>query len=256
MQRVEVWLPRLPQKLDGFMIAQLSDFHYDPYFCAPPIMTAVKMVNALNPDLVALTGDFVTVPIQAGDHPRYPRAARAAQPCAQLLAGLRSRWGSLAVLGNHDAGADGEEVSRSLGSAGIRVLRNQSVAVEHDGGRIWVAGIDDVLDGDANMSQTLRGIPNGEATILLCHEPDYADHAATYPVDLQLSGHSHGGQVRFPLIGPPFLPVLAKKYPWGLRRVGQMMLYTNCGVGTIRVPVRWNCPPEVTLLTLRSGTRT
>jgi len=88
---------------------------------------------------------------------------------------------------------------------------------------------------------------------LLVHEPDFADDAALYPVDLQLSGHSHGGQIWLPGIGAPWLPLYARRYPRGLRRIGQLTLYTNLGLGTIRVPIRLNCPPEVTLLTLRSS---
>ncbi|HET7442412.1 MAG TPA: metallophosphoesterase [Terriglobales bacterium] len=254
--RVEIALPRLPQKLDGFTIAQLSDFHYDEYFSRTPIATAVKMVNALNPDMVALTGDFVTVPLATAEVERAPKAARDAVPCAQLLGGLRARCGSFAVLGNHDESSDPDEVTAALQQSDIRVLRNQALPVEREGERFWLAGINDALWGEADLKKTLRDVPAEAATVLLCHEPDFADEAANYPVDLQLSGHSHGGQVRLPLIGPPFLPPMARKYPWGLRRVGRMMLYTNCGVGTIRIPVRWNCPPEVTLIILRSGTRT
>lgn len=253
--RVEVALPRLPEKLDGFTIAQLSDFHYDEYFSKTPIATAVKMVNALTPDVVALTGDFVTVPMQVREEEKYPKAAQNAEPCARLLRELRPRLGSIAVLGNHDDTSDPDEIARALGRAGIRVLRNQSIPVEHQGGRVWVAGVNDVLGGTADVGQALRAVPDGEAAILLCHEPDYADEVAAQAIDLQLSGHSHGGQVRLPLIGPPYLPPLARKYPWGLRRVGRMALYTNGGIGTIRIPVRWNCPPEVTLLRLRSGSR-
>lgn len=102
------------------------------------------------------------------------------------------------------------------------------------------------------MDATLKSVPREEAVVLLSHEPDYADEVARYPVDLQLSGHSHGGQVRLPLLGAPWLPEGAQKYPWGLRKVGNLTLYTNAGLGTIRVPVRLNCPPEITLFTLRA----
>jgi predicted MPP superfamily phosphohydrolase len=86
---------------------------------------------------------------------------------------------------------------------------------------------------------------------LLAHEPDYADYVARFPVDLQISGHSHGGQVRAPLLGPVFLPAMARKYIWGQYKIGGLTLYTNPGLGTVAVPVRWNCPPEITLITLR-----
>jgi uncharacterized protein len=252
LRRVDIGLRRLPQEFDGFTIAQLSDFHYDPHFCVIPITAAIKVVNGLTPDLIALTGDFVTVPLGAGDSERRPEAARDAQPCARLLGELRAKLGSVAVLGNHDYFSDPEEVTAALQASGIRVLRNGAFPVERNKAVLWLAGVDDALGGAADLKQTLRQIPSGDATILMCHEPDFADEAAGYEIDVQLSGHSHGGQIRLPLIGPPFLPPMGKKYPWGLRQIRNMMLYTNCGIGTIRLPVRWNCPPEITLLTLRS----
>lgn len=255
LRRVDIRLPRLPQQFDGFTIAQLSDFHYDQYLSAGPNAAAVNIVNGLNPELVVLTGDFVTVPMLAGERQRTPKAARPAAACARLLGGLRARYGSMAVLGNHDEFSDPDEIAAALQSNGIRVLRNRALAVERDGARLWVAGVEDVLGGRADLKETMRVIPSRAATVLLCHEPDFADQVERYPVDLQLSGHSHGGQVRFPIIGAPYLPPLARKYPWGLRQVGRMMLYTNCGIGTIRIPVRWNCPPEVTLFTLRAKAR-
>ena len=254
LRRVEIALDGLPQAFDGFTIAQLSDFHYDSHFCVIPIRAAVKMVNALNPDLIVLTGDFVTVPMEASDAEKRPEAAREARPCAKLLGQLRARFGSVAVLGNHDEFSDADEVAAALQSSAIRVLRNENFPLQRGSAKLWLAGVNDVLGGGADIRQALRGIPDEATTVALCHEPDYADHVAKYPVGLQLSGHSHGGQIRLPLIGPPYLPPLARKYPWGLRRVGRMMLYTNCGIGTIRVPVRWNCPPEVTIFTLRAGT--
>ena len=100
------------------------------------------------------------------------------------------------------------------------------------------------------MPRALHDIRRNETTILLAHEPDFADYVAAHPVSVQLSGHSHGGQIRLPFIGSPYLPELARKYPWGLRRVGGLNLHTNCGLGTIELPIRWNCPPEVTLIRL------
>jgi predicted MPP superfamily phosphohydrolase len=134
---------------------------------------------------------------------------------------------------------------------GIQVLANQSVSIEAKGARFWVGGVDDVLEGSADLDATLHEIPTGESVILLAHEPDYADYVTRYPVDLQLSGHSHGGQVRVPFLRPLWLPDLAKKYIWGLYKIGGLTLYTNPGLGTVGAPVRMNCPPEITLLTLR-----
>jgi predicted MPP superfamily phosphohydrolase len=113
--------------------------------------------------------------------------------------------------------------------------------------------VGDVLTGFARIDVALKPIPKSEAVVLLAHEPDFADVAARHAVDLQLSGHSHGGQVNLPLLGPPVLPELARKYPRGLRRVGRTTLYTNIGLGTIIVPIRVLAAPEVTLLRLRAS---
>ena len=249
--KVEMVLPRLPAAFDGFRIAQLSDFHYDEVFSVVPIRAAVEMVNRLNPDLVVLTGDFVT-----GSY-RKPRrrnrnSARPIEPCANVLSGLRSHLGSLAVLGNHDLATDPGFVTGALQSHDIPVLRNRSRAFEQDGARLWVCGLDS-LDGSPDLGVAMRGIPSQEAVIVLVHEPDYADTVSQYAVDLQLSGHSHGGQIWLPGIGAPWLPEFARRYPRGQYRVGPLQLYTNIGLGTIRIPVRLNCPPEVTLLTLRTS---
>jgi len=248
VRRVEVRLRRLPAALDGFTIAQLSDFHYSALGDSL-LRQAVQLTNQLHPDLVMLTGDFVTVRL---GHKRDPDAAADAEPCAAILAGLRSRHGSFAVLGNHDHFSDSQIVSRSLEDRGIQVLRNRSGPIERDGVRIWIAGVDDVLGGDDDLHLALRGIADDQAVVLGVHEPDYAELVKRQRVDLQLSGHSHGGQVRLPLIGPPFLPPLGRMYPLGLYHLGTLTLYTNPGIGTIRIPARLNCPPEITLLKLRA----
>lgn len=251
--RLEIPLTRLPASLDGFTIAQLSDLHYDEHFSAVPIRKAVSIVNGLQPDLIALTGDFATVPAFSDYLHNAKKGAAAAEPCALAIASLRARYGVFAILGNHDHDSDPDRVIAALMSQGIQLLRNASHPIEAAGARLWLAGVDDVLTGRPDLDVSLKGIPRSEPVVLLAHEPDYADQAAAYPVDLQLSGHSHGGQVRLPLIGAPFLPDLAKKYPWGLRRVGPLTLYTNVGLGTIRIAARLNCPPEVTLITLRAA---
>jgi hypothetical protein len=245
--RQDFVLPRWPERLSGFTIALLSDFHYDPYFSVHPLHAAIPMVNALHPELIVLTGDFVTVPVVGDDK----KAALAAEPCALLLRQMTAPHGLWAVLGNHDDGTDPRYVKHALESANIKVLANQSEPIERDGARIWLAGVNDVLSRTADLSKTLRRVPADEAVILLAHEPDFADHASRFPIDLQLSGHSHGGQVRIPFLPPIYLPAMAKKYVLGTYRIGPLTLYTNAGLGTVGVPMRLNCPPEITLLTLR-----
>lgn len=244
--RKEIKVRRWPSRLEGFTIALLSDFHYDPYFSVHPIRGSIDMVNDLHPDLIALTGDFVSVPY-IGD---AVRAARAAEPCAKLLGKLKAPHGLWAVLGNHDVSSDPGRVKSALAGESIQVLSNQAIPIEKEGGRFWLGGVDDVLEGSADLIATLKNVPADEATVLLAHEPDYADYVARYPVDLQLSGHSHGGQVRLPFVRPLFLPELARKYIWGLFKVGALTLYTTAGIGTVRVAVRFNCPPEITLIRL------
>lgn len=249
---LEVTLPRLAESWDGFRIAQLSDLHYDDYFSVVPLRKAIDIVNRLKPDLIVLTGDFVTSPLQPSGHSRARAAAAPIEPCAQCLSQLRAPSGVLAVLGNHDVDTDAARIIEVLQSHSTQVLRNRSLPIEREGKRVWFAGVDDVLAGKPDLKLALGGIPPSEPVVLLAHEPDFADFAAHYPVDLQLSGHSHGGQIRLPLLGAPYLPKLGRRYPWGLRRIDSLVLYTNVGVGTIRIPMRLNCPPEVTLITLRA----
>ena len=123
-----------------------------------------------------------------------------------------------------------------------------------NGKRLWLAGIDDILVGAPDLDRTLKDIPREEPVLLMAHEPDFAvESAQGDQVDLQLSGHSHGGQVRVPIIGPTWLPPLGRRYPRGMYHIRNLTLYTNVGLGTVRIPVRFNCPPEITLITLRKG---
>ena len=246
--RKDVALRRWPERLEGYTIALLSDFHFDPYFSVHPIEASIGIVNGLNPDLIVLTGDFVSIPQFKGGE---EKAAATAEPCADLLRQMHARHGLWAVMGNHDYYTNPWRITNILQEHGIKVLVNRSVPIEQDGARFWLAGVNDVVSGTADLDTTLDIVPENEATILLAHEPDYADEVARYHVDLQLSGHSHGGQVRLPLVPPLFLPKLGKKYVWGLYRIGPLTLYTNAGIGTVVLPIRFNCPPEITLLTLR-----
>jgi uncharacterized protein len=248
--KIEIPLARLPHSFDGFRIVQLTDFHYQQHFSEIPIRKAVNIVNDLRPDLTVFTGDFVTVPL-------FDRQLSLAdvnastEPCATLLGAVLGE--KYAILGNHDAAAYPGRIIHILTGSNIPVLRNQSVPLERGQDRIWLAGIDDLLRGAPDMAATLAAIPEKDAIVLLAHEPDFADDASLTSVDLQLSGHSHGGQIWIPGIGAPWLPPMARAYPRGLYKIRDLTLYTNIVIGTIRVPVRLNCPPEITLITLRSS---
>jgi predicted MPP superfamily phosphohydrolase len=172
-----------------------------------------------------------------------------AEIIVEAFSRLQAPAGVFAILGNHDHWTDAEQVCEAAREAGVTVLRNQGMALQE--GALWLAGVDDVWEEKHDLEAALGGAPDESAVILLAHEPDYADEvAADGRVALQLSGHSHGGQVRFPYFGATVLPYLGRKYPFGLRQVGSMWLYTNRGVGVVSPPVRFNCRPEITLLTL------
>jgi predicted MPP superfamily phosphohydrolase len=238
--RVDIPIRGLPIPLQGFNIAQLSDFHVGPHVKAEDVRRAVEITNELGPDLVVLTGDYVF------------GSAQHSAACAMELAALQAEQGVHAILGNHDFWTDADVVAASLRQTGLDVLRNEHRRLRVEGADLYLVGIEDVWSGEPDLEVALDGVPHGAFTVLLAHEPDFADHAAGQNITLQLSGHSHGGQVRLPFVGAPILPYLARKYPYGLRRVGEMWLYTNRGVGLIAPPVRFLCRPEITLLRLQT----
>ena len=166
--RKEIALRRWPSRMDGFTIALLSDFHYDPIFSIHPIRTAVQMVNQLRPGLVALTGDFVTSPMFGNPH----SAAADAEPCAQLLRTLHAPHGVWAVMGNHDAAAGPAHVTGALQAAGIKVLTNLATPIEKNGGHFWLIGVGDVMAWHADLHAAIAPVPGNDAVVLVAHEPD------------------------------------------------------------------------------------
>jgi len=238
---VDIHLSRLPKELDGLRIVQMSDFHYFPPLVTRQAKMAVDIANSLHPDLIVLDGDYVT------ESPHH------AEPLATILANLHERLGVYAVLGNHDYWTNADIVQRALTSHGISVLRNQSVPITSAHARVWLTGVDDATEGLADIQMALKNIPRNEAVVLLVHEPEFADVACRYPVDLQLSGHTHGGQVRLPFIGALHYPKGGRKYSLGLNHAGSMPVYTTRGVGVLPLALRFGCRPEVTVLTLHSG---
>jgi predicted MPP superfamily phosphohydrolase len=246
-ERLDAYLKRLPEEFDGFRIAQLSDIHFGPYMGKTGVQRAVRLAESFRPDLVVVTGDFVSHPLHRRNG---PEGARYAEPCADALVTIKDTR-IMAVLGNHDHWNQPRTIAGSLRSRGIEVLNNRAVPVERGKARIWISGVDDAYVRAADLVEAIADVPPTETNLLLAHEPDFADYAARFPIDLQLSGHSHGGQVRLPGIGALILPTMGRKYSIGLNRVGPLQVYTNRGLGVINPPVRFHCPPEVTLVTLR-----
>jgi predicted MPP superfamily phosphohydrolase len=240
--RLDVGIPALPHAMDGLTIAHLSDLHHGPDVPMADLRRAVALTNKLRPDLVALTGDFIS------DDSVY------ALPCADALAGLQSTYGSFACLGNHDHWHGAQPVIAALRGVGVHLLLNEAMPVDGNSSGLWIAGVDDIWEGLDDLERAMAGVPEDQPTLLLAHEPDFADTAAAWPsIALQLSGHSHGGQVRLPVYGALIVPSYAERYPIGYHRVREMALYTSRGIGLVAPPVRLNCRPEIALITLRAA---
>jgi uncharacterized protein len=241
VRSVSLSLPHLAPAFSGYRIIQLSDIHANRRMTAQRIQKIVDQVNQLSPDLVVLTGDFVTA------------NAQKFVPNLLALKALTPVDKTLAVLGNHDAWTDPDLVQNTLGAAGIDVLSNQVVTLKRSSAQLHIAGVDDIWAQRDRLNEVLAALPAKGAAILLAHEPDFADtSAATGRFDLQLSGHSHGGQIHIPFM-KRVLPPLAYKYPLGQYQVGSMIQYTNRGLGSSGIPIRFNCRPEITIFTLKNA---
>lgn len=238
LQRVRIPVRGLSAGLEGFKIALLTDFHLYPHTRLDFIREAVATANSLDPDLVVLGGDYVL------------RTAESIRDLVPALGKLNARHGIVSVIGNHDLWRGPDLITDTLNKGGMRLLRNRGFVLSHDKAQFYLAGVDDIWAGQPDLQKTLEGAPSGMPVLLLSHPPDPAEaYSQDDRIFLQLSGHSHGGQVRFPGIGSPFLPPHGRIYDLGLYRVRNMWLYTNRGIG-VTVPIRINCRPEVTEITL------
>jgi predicted MPP superfamily phosphohydrolase len=231
-------LRRLPPELDGLRIVQLSDIHHSPFTSRAQVERAVEMANELKPDIIALTGDYVS------HEPNY------AAPCAEMLGKLRARYGVFAILGNHDHWTDAQLITDLFRAEGITMLVNQGMRFEQKGGSFWLAGVDDTMVGLEDLPLALSGAKEDEMKLLLAHNPIILRRAARAGVDLVLSGHTHGGQITWRAeknaAGRPRRRLLK-----GLGRQGETQIYVTRGLGTVVLPVRYGCPPEVSLLELK-----
>jgi len=237
-----IWLDALPEAFSGLRVVQISDIHHGLFLPEPWLAEAVQQTNRLRPDIVVLTGDFVT----------YSRAN--IEPAAEILSRLRARYGVLAVLGNHDFRVGADAVTAALRRKRIEVLRNQHITVQFGGSSLYVAGVDDYGYG-ADVRRAVRGIPRDAATILLAHNPRIIHLASRHGVSLVLSGHTHGGQVNLPLLGTVYGRSPERlRYKIGWDRLGATQIYVSRGIGTIVLPWRVRCPAEITHLELLPGT--
>lgn len=236
----QIYLRRLPRALDGFRIVQLSDMHHSRFTSREIIERAVRTASSLQPDIIALTGDYIS------------KDRQYAAPCAELLGRLRARHGVFAVLGNHDHWTDAALITDLFRAEGMTVLVNQGMRFEKNGAAFWLAGVDDTMVGLEDLSLALAGSQADEMKLLLAHNPIVLRRAARAGVDLVLSGHTHGGQVSLrPERNASVKP--RRRVVKGLVREGETQIYVTRGLGTVVLPVRFGCPPEVSLLELRTA---
>jgi predicted MPP superfamily phosphohydrolase len=231
-------LRRLPKEFEGFRVVQLSDVHHGPFSDRSQIERAVETANRLQPDIIALTGDYIS------------KERHYAAPCAEMLGKLRARYGVYAVLGNHDHWTDAALITDLFRAEGITVLINEGMRFQKGDSAFWLAGVDDTMVGLEDISLALAGAREDEMKLLLAHNPIILRRAARAAVDLVLSGHTHGGQVA--IRSEKGAPARGRKRMLkGLGRLGHTQIYVNRGLGTVVLPIRYGCPPEVSLLELR-----
>lgn len=247
-ENVTLNLPRLSSNFHGTRVLQVSDIHMGGWMNSERLQHAADLILEQNPDLLLLTGDFLI------GHGFDSNSEQRLQELIDILAPLAKSITSFAVLGNHDYWTNADAVREMLKQSGITDLTNSVFTFSDSGQHLHICGVDDIWEGDVRLNEVVSRLSREGTAILLAHEPDFADEsAATGRFDLQVSGHSHGGQVVIPFYGPPVLPYLGRKYHNGLYRIGEMLQYTNRGLGMIDPPVRFNCPPEITVFTLQGG---
>ena len=239
LERVEIKLKRLPKKLDGFKIIQLSDIHHSPFTGLEHIERVVKVANRLRPDMFLLTGDYVS-------HEREYIA-----PVAAVLGSLKAKYGVYACLGNHDHWTDADLVTHLFRGEGINMLVNEGIRIEARGASFWLAGVDDYMVGKTDVPAALKGSFPDEMKLLLAHNPIIFREAARLGIDLTLSGHTHGGQIKIRDTQKRILP--RRKFQAGHYERKDSQLYVTRGIGTVVVPMRYQCPPEISLLELRAS---
>ena len=255
--RREFTIPNLPKSFDGKTITFLSDIHSGPFMDLKELKRIVAVVNDLRSDMIVIPGDFVT------------SEAEEVHPFADAMAGLRAPFGVYACTGNHDYYAGVDKVSRAVEAAGFKLLRNENAAITINGESLWMIGVDDndsrtiaqYVQGKPapHIEAAWKGVPENAASILLCHKPYNFEDFAKTNVGLILAGHTHGGQIVLARIGRTAIAFtsLASQYVNGLYLPqdsrSRTQMYVSRGIGVVGIPIRLNCPPEITKITLRAS---
>ncbi|WP_028393023.1 metallophosphoesterase [Bacillus cihuensis] len=237
--------PLIPKGFNGMKIVQFSDTHLGFQFQLKELQSVLTKIQTFSPDVVLFTGDLMDEPN------KYPHHSK----IIPLLQNIQAPLGKFSIYGNHDHGGYGSKMyNQIMERSGFTLLQNSHAAISLiNGDKLYIAGIDDAMLGSPNIQKALLGIPEKAYTILLSHAPDLAEFAKDYPVQYQISGHSHAGQIQVPFAGALVTPPFGKKYIEGLYELENLTLYVNRGLGTTRLPYRFLARPEITLFELQSN---
>jgi predicted MPP superfamily phosphohydrolase len=240
IKSLQLTLPHLSSAFNGYRIVQISDLHRDRWMTPQRLEHIVHLVNQQQPDLIAITGDLIT------------RNLPELVPSLEVnLSQFQAKDQIVAILGNHDHQNNANGIIQVIQHSGLIYLGNNIYTLKRGSELLHIAGVDDVQLGHSRLDLVMQKLPKQGAAILLAHEPDFADiSAATGRFDLQLSGHTHGGQIRLPFLKPPVLPPWGEKYYLGRYQVGNMIEYTNRGLGMTGLHLRFGARPEITVFTL------
>ncbi len=240
-----ILLRRLGAGLHGLRAVQISDLHMNTWFTRAELETVIRLSLQQKPDLIFITGDFLT---NGGNR------QKAFDELYEPLRDLAGRMPVFSVLGNHDFYNRADRpMLRLLREVGINDVTNGMETYQRNGDTLHIAGIGTYITRDFHLNQVDELVPPDSAAILLAHEPDVAKYTQRLnKFGLQISGHTHGGQINLPLIGPLALPEMGTRYPAGLYAQGDLQVYTNRGVGMTHLPLRLNCPPEITVFIFES----
>lgn len=246
VEKASLQVPRWHAEHTNLRIAVLTDLHVGaPHMKLDKLREIVERTNREQPDLVLVLGDLVIDNVVGGTFVEP-------ELIAVELGKLRPPLGTIAVLGNHDWWNDGERITKALAEAGLAVLENESRRIEHGGKSFWIAGVADLWTRKPDIARSLMKAEGDDPVILITHNPDLFPEVPPR-VSLTLAGHTHGGQVNFPLIGRPIVPSkFGQRYASGHVVEDGRHLFVSDGIGTSIIPVRFRVPPAIVILTLRA----
>jgi uncharacterized protein len=236
--------PLIPRSFDNIKIVQFSDTHIGHFFDLEHFRNIVNNINELEPDIVFFTGDLLD----------NPNTFSQSNDLIPILSSIKAPLGKFSIYGNHDHGGYGSDIYKEImNNANFSTLLNESVEIYNETEKVIVVGLDDIMLGRPDFTSAFKQITGDDYTIALVHEPDVAPRVASLGAHLQLSGHTHGGQIQFPFFGPIITPPLGRDYPEGKYTIGatNTLLYVNRGLGTTRLPFRFLSRPEISLYTLK-----